>query len=150
MSATTILTRIPRSTSFLPPIPQLVPFAPGASCLPSGTSFRSYASDNESRTQSAISSVSGAAAQVSAKVGEAAAAATRFVSNEKGETHQKRQREPLDAQGATPGDVVPSTNLYIGNLFFEVSESTLQREFEKYGNVTRVRIITDDRGMSRG
>ena len=151
VSATTTLTRTPRANpSFLTSTPWTVSFAPTASRLLSGTSFRLYASDDESRTQSAINSVSDAAAQVSAKVGEAAAAATKFVSNEKGESHQGRQREPLDAQSVTPGDVAPSTNLYIGNLFFEVSENTLQREFEKYGNVTKVRIITDARGASKG
>lgn len=44
----------------------------------------------------------------------------------------------------------PSTTLYVGNLFFDVSESDVQREFEKAGEVVSIRIIKDGRGLSKG
>lgn len=44
----------------------------------------------------------------------------------------------------------PSTTLYVGNLFFDVAEGDVQREFEKAGEVVSVRIIKDGRGLSKG
>lgn len=44
----------------------------------------------------------------------------------------------------------PSKILYIGNLFFEVTAPQLEREFKKYGEVTNSRIVTDNRGLSKG
>ena len=44
----------------------------------------------------------------------------------------------------------PSTTLYVGNLFFDVAESDVQREFEKAGEVVSIRIIKDGRGLSKG
>lgn len=43
-----------------------------------------------------------------------------------------------------------STTLYVGNLFFDVGEKDVQREFEKAGEVVSVRIIKDGRGLSKG
>jgi len=44
----------------------------------------------------------------------------------------------------------PSKNLYIGNIYFEVTEDTLKKEFEKFGTVTRAKIVYDGRGLSKG
>ena len=44
-----------------------------------------------------------------------------------------------------------STRLYVGNLSFETTESTLQQAFAAFGEVTDVKIIMDrDTGRSRG
>lgn len=43
-----------------------------------------------------------------------------------------------------------STNLYIGNLYFEVTGPSLQKEFERFGNVQSAKVITDARGLSKG
>lgn len=43
-----------------------------------------------------------------------------------------------------------STNLYIGNLYFEVTGPSLQKEFERFGNVKSAKVITDARGLSKG
>jgi len=40
--------------------------------------------------------------------------------------------------------------LYVGNLFFEVSEEQLEREFSRFGAVVKTRIIYDNRGLSKG
>ena len=42
------------------------------------------------------------------------------------------------------------TQLYIGNLFFDVTEDDLRREFAKHGTVSNVRLIYDGRGLSKG
>ena len=42
-------------------------------------------------------------------------------------------------------------NIYVGNLSFGSSENDLRTEFEAYGEVTSVKIITDrETGRSRG
>ena len=40
--------------------------------------------------------------------------------------------------------------LYVGNLFFDVTEDALQREMERFGTINSVRIISDGRGLSKG
>jgi len=42
-------------------------------------------------------------------------------------------------------------NIYVGNLSYEVTEEELQQEFEAFGEVTTVRVITDrSTGRSKG
>jgi cold-inducible RNA-binding protein len=42
-------------------------------------------------------------------------------------------------------------NIYVGNLSFEVTEDELRQEFEAFGQVSSVKIITDKyTGQSRG
>ena len=50
-------------------------------------------------------------------------------------------------QKSTPE--VPPT-LYVGNLFFDVTEESLRKEMERFGPVKRVKIIFDGRGLSKG
>lgn len=40
--------------------------------------------------------------------------------------------------------------VYVGNLFFDVKETDLEREFGKAGNVLKTKIIYDQRGLSKG
>ncbi|EEH33765.2 nucleic acid-binding protein [Paracoccidioides lutzii Pb01] len=47
-------------------------------------------------------------------------------------------------------DVRPNETIYIGNLFFEVTADDLKRDMSKFGNILAVRIVYDNRGMSRG
>jgi nucleolin len=44
----------------------------------------------------------------------------------------------------------PTKILYIGNLFFEVTAPQLEAEFAKYGEVSNSRVVTDNRGLSKG
>lgn len=42
-------------------------------------------------------------------------------------------------------------NIYVGNLAFSVTDSSLEQLFESYGTVNRVQVITDrDSGRSKG
>ena len=50
--------------------------------------------------------------------------------------------------GSAVGD--PNATLYVGNLFFEVSEDALQRLFAEHGAVKKTKIIFDHRGLSKG
>ena len=42
-------------------------------------------------------------------------------------------------------------NIFVGNLSYEATEAQLEREFERYGEVDSVKIISDrETGRSRG
>jgi len=42
-------------------------------------------------------------------------------------------------------------NLFVGNMSFDTSESSLRSLFEPYGEITRVQVMTDrDTGRARG
>ncbi|KAL9003674.1 MAG: hypothetical protein Q9188_003473 [Gyalolechia gomerana] len=47
-------------------------------------------------------------------------------------------------------EAAPNDTVYVGNLFFDVREDDLQREFEKIGPVHNVKLIMDNRGLSKG
>lgn len=44
----------------------------------------------------------------------------------------------------------PSKCLYVGNLFFDVTVEDLKKEMQRFGTVVDARIITDNRGLSKG
>ena len=54
------------------------------------------------------------------------------------------------ASGSEMGANPPSATLYLGNLYFEVTETTLKQEFSKFGSVENAKIIYDSRGLSKG
>lgn len=79
------------------------------------------------------------------------AAATGALFGQRGERQggsstQERRGDDL-ASPRKPGVDRP---LYIGNLYFDVTEDDLRRELEKYGTVKSVKIIYDGRGLSKG
>lgn len=49
------------------------------------------------------------------------------------------------------GDPAPPNNtVYVGNLYYEVSPDQLKRVFSRFGEVEAVKIVYDNRGLSRG
>jgi RNA recognition motif-containing protein len=44
----------------------------------------------------------------------------------------------------------PKSTIYIGNLFFDVTENDLVKELSRFGTVTKCRLIRDSRGLSKG
>ncbi|KAI4183363.1 MAG: hypothetical protein L6R41_005436 [Letrouitia leprolyta] len=44
----------------------------------------------------------------------------------------------------------PSETVYVGNLFFDVREDDIRREFEKIGPIEQIKLIMDNRGLSKG
>ena len=55
-------------------------------------------------------------------------------------------------QPSEPDREAPKTSkvVYVGNLFFDVKEEDLKKEFERAGPVVEVKIIMDPRGLSKG
>ncbi|KAI9806705.1 MAG: hypothetical protein M1825_006162 [Sarcosagium campestre] len=57
---------------------------------------------------------------------------------------QNRIRRPLAAERT------PTKGVYVGNLFFSVTEQDLEREFQQFGKISNVRVIYDQKGLSKG
>jgi nucleolin len=47
-------------------------------------------------------------------------------------------------------DTPPHKMLYIGNLYYEVTSEQLHKVFSRFGEVESVKIVYDNRGLSRG
>jgi nucleolin len=47
-------------------------------------------------------------------------------------------------------DTPPHKTLYIGNLYYEVTGEQLKKVFSRFGEVESVKIVYDNRGLSRG
>ncbi|RMZ78014.1 hypothetical protein DV737_g4086, partial [Chaetothyriales sp. CBS 132003] len=54
----------------------------------------------------------------------------------------RRNREELIAE--------PKETIYIGNLFFDVTENDIKKELSRFGNVVGCRLLRDSRGLSKG
>ena len=52
--------------------------------------------------------------------------------------------------GYGPNGFSKKPTIYIGNLFFDVTESDLVKEFTQFGTITKCKIIRDSRGLSKG
>lgn len=44
----------------------------------------------------------------------------------------------------------PNSTLYVGNLYYEVTEEQLRRVFSRFGEIANVKMVYDNRGLSRG
>ena len=51
---------------------------------------------------------------------------------------------------SSPRSTEPNKTLYIGNLYYEVTTDQLKRVFSRFGEVESVKIVYDNRGLSRG
>jgi vacuolar-type H+-ATPase subunit H len=119
-----------------------------ASATEQASQIASKVSEQTSETASKLNQqASEATSQVSEQAQSAAAEATRYARNTAASTRETfQERRPYDSRPPAP----PSKILYIGNLFFEVTAPQLEAEFAKYGEVTNSRVVTDDRGLSKG
>jgi hypothetical protein len=67
-----------------------------------------------------------------------------------GDRGDRPSRPGMRSSGPGHPEAKPSTSLYVGNLYFEVSEATLRKEFERFGDLKSVKILYDARGLSKG
>lgn len=62
------------------------------------------------------------------------------------ESTQSRERQPRSDREPT----TPKPTVYIGNLFFDVTEDDLAKELARFGKIVRTRLLRDSRGLSKG
>lgn len=60
------------------------------------------------------------------------------------------QTTGFERSGPERPPVQLSRILYIGNLFFEVTAPQLEAEFARFGEIKNSRVVTDNRGLSKG
>ena len=60
------------------------------------------------------------------------------------------ERGTMDARKPFREPPTPKPTVYVGNLFFDVTENDLGKEFGRYGEVKKTRLIRDARGLSKG
>ena len=135
-------------------------------------SISEKASDLASKAQETVSDVAAKAAQAvgefspsTDKVQETASEVTekaQATASQAAESVQetassvgRKTRDAVDANSPfkshNPSAPPPPTKiLYVGNLFFEVTAPQLEAEFAKFGEVTNSRVVTDNRGLSKG
>ncbi|KAJ4344919.1 hypothetical protein N0V95_006119 [Ascochyta clinopodiicola] len=51
---------------------------------------------------------------------------------------------------STGGDAPPNNVVYVGNLYYEVTADQVKRVFSRFGEIENVRLVFDNRGLSRG
>lgn len=101
---------------------------------------RAAASQAESATEKATEQASSTADSVRSAVQTASQAATGAA-----------QSLGAAAGFGPPRSVIESSkSVYVGNLFFDVKNEDLEKEFERAGPVVDAKIITDARGLSKG
>ena len=110
------------------------------------------------------------AKEVEAKEGFAQTAAEAPVEEDLTPAQEQAQSDPTDADATVGIDaledavkpknsslnprrsapVEPNNTIYVGNLYYEVTADQLKRVFSRFGEIENIRIIYDNRGLSRG
>jgi len=64
---------------------------------------------------------------------------------------QKKEDKPFEKRKPHPAPADGSIEIYVGNLSYDMTEDQLRKEFEAYGKVNSVRLITNRfNGKSKG
>ncbi len=103
--------------------------------------------ESTSKINSAAESIKAAVSNASATIAETASNVTGMGSGSAG-SYQGRSDSFSSRSNGAP--VEPKSTVYIGNLFFDVTENDLIKELTRFGTVTKCRLIRDSRGLSKG
>lgn len=57
---------------------------------------------------------------------------------------------PQKGQRRQQSDAPPNNTIYVGNLYYEVTADQVERVFSRFGEIENVKLIFDNRGLSRG
>lgn len=75
-------------------------------------------------------------------------AASRDFSNRPPRDSRRNESRPFGDRQPRNND--PKRTVYVGNLFFDVTEDDLSKELSRFGTIKNVRLIRDARGLSKG
>lgn len=128
--------------------------------------------DREAEAQHGDNSIAAASSEQSETSAKEAAASAKNLAEESGRqagstlgelasTAAQRAKETASgafdavagggiSSGRPLGTPRPSPSIYIGNLFFDVKEEDLRQEFQKCGEIENIKLIIDNRGLSKG
>ncbi|KAL9114003.1 MAG: hypothetical protein Q9187_007527, partial [Circinaria calcarea] len=132
------------------------PTEPATDSASQQTSAQETLDSADHESQSVASAISSAAGTVSNKVSEATETAAQAV----GASTDYMKRSAANAAhaagvGSSSDEVDGKTSttpktVYVGNLFFDVSEDSIRQAMQRFGTVNNVKIIYDGRGLSKG
>ena len=97
---------------------------------------------------SALDSVKSAASNVVEGAQEFVASATGGAGASSASGNDTRSPKESGRPGYAPN--TPKPTVYVGNLFFDVTESDLMKEFSRFGKVDKCIVMRDNRGLSKG
>jgi nucleolin len=106
------------------------------------TSQASQSPSGEQSVDSAIENAGETVASAASAVKEAAQSATSALRGSE-QRQDQEQRRP-----AQIGE--PKPTIYVGNLFFDVTENDLVKELARFGTILKCRLMRDSRGLSKG
>ncbi|MCJ1352324.1 MAG: hypothetical protein MMC33_002308 [Icmadophila ericetorum] len=106
-------------------------------------------SKGEEAKSAVAEAISSATETISTTASNVAAAATAKFSSNKNSYRDSSDSHTF-VRRDTPSDSFPSPSLYLGNLYFQVTEQDLIEQLSPHGEVRSVRLITDQRGLSKG
>ena len=101
----------------------------------------------QSAVESAIDSVKDAASNAAETVKETARG---VIDSATGAAPSSRGGRPERTFTPREGAQIPKPTIYIGNLFFDVTENDLVKELARFGTITKCRLMRDSRGLSKG
>lgn len=102
--------------------------------------------ESTSTINAAVEAVKGTVSNAAESVAETARNVTGMGGDEAGSGRGKS-----DYVANSSGTLVePKSTIYIGNLFFDVTENDLVKELTRFGTITKCRLIRDSRGLSKG
>jgi nucleolin len=99
-------------------------------------------SGEQSAVDSAVKSATETAANATSTVTEAAESIRSAITG----TEQRQDR--VERRTGQIGE--PKPTIYIGNLFFDVTENDLVKELARFGTIVKCRLMRDSRGLSKG
>jgi nucleolin len=108
----------------------------------SATSQSPHASSGEQSVDSATKTASETAASAASTVKEVAQSATSALTGSEQRQDQGQRRSGQIGE--------PKPTIYIGNLFFDVTENDLVKELARFGTILKCRLMRDSRGLSKG
>ncbi|KAK4560607.1 hypothetical protein LTR86_005185 [Recurvomyces mirabilis] len=138
-----------------------------ASEMPRADENTTQQSQSQSQDESLMDKARDAASSAADTVQDATASAAASARSAFDQTASNLQRKSAEFPPRTPAPAAASSStnsatsflrssapknkiLYIGNLFFEVSAQQLEAEFARFGTVTNTRVVSDQRGLSKG
>ena len=99
-------------------------------------------SGEQSAVDSAIKTTTETAANAASTVTEAAESVRSAI------TGSEQRQDRGERRTGQIGE--PKPTIYIGNLFFDVTENDLVKELARFGTIVKCRLMRDSRGLSKG
>jgi nucleolin len=106
----------------------------------------SQSSQLPSGEQSAVDSASKTATETAANAASTVTEAAESVRS--AFTGSERRQDRGERRTGQIGE--PKPTIYIGNLFFDVTENDLVKELARFGTIVKCRLMRDSRGLSKG